>query len=646
MVQSYLEKNLEQIAKYDKELANKIRNHSNIQGDFEFSQTKCGDANLLLNGEPLHDEIDALDEANKLWNQTSNKNEDVTYFLFGLGLGYTLFKFAKEAKGKIILYEPNIDILRITLEVVDLSEILAKENVRIFQNLLQIKLTTEKLYKKDDNITMSFLNSYKKLYPKELIEFKEELEVIMSLFATGYKEMARQSLRWSLNSVTNISKVLQNEEIEALKGKFKDKPALIVSAGPSLNKSIEYIKKHRENIVVFCVNVALKTLLKNDIQPDFVCVVEANGCTPSIEGVDTSKLNFIMPPEVNPRMYDKKFKRAFNYYTENILTSDWIADFTQINCEEYKNRGTVSILSLWSAYMMGCNPIILTGQDLAYASGECYAKDSTYDLICELNEETKKYEIKPKDMEKYIAQTMDAHNNLYDRDVIIETIKKELKRRSEQVITVKGQNNDLLPTSSGYSLFIKHFEELTPLMRNVKLFNTSEGGALIRGYENQNLDELCQKVATKNVNTENTIEESLKHYTKPASKESIIKKYEKNIEEVQKCIKTSKSSQEILKKLNNQYKRTKRLSEDLKILLQKVHNNYSQIIQENFKTNRLIAGLLYKNFMEVEERLNEFETDKNTLNKLLDSYKDFFFVGNKHGEDALTELKKQKEATL
>mgnify|MGYP003300892789 CR=1 FL=1 len=52
--------------------------------------------------------------------------------------------------------------------------------------------------------------------------------------------------------------------------KNKDKTALVISAGPTLDRNIETIKKYRDNVVIFTVGTALKTLIKNDIKPDLI----------------------------------------------------------------------------------------------------------------------------------------------------------------------------------------------------------------------------------------------------------------------------------------------------------------------------------------------------------------------------------------
>ena len=60
---------------------------------------------------------------------------------------------------------------------------------------------------------------------------------------------------------------------------------------------------------------------------------------------------------------------------------------------------------------MGCEKLILVGQDLAYIEGQCYSKDSAYkDLICGINPETNAWEIMAKDFDAFV----DAINKMYE----------------------------------------------------------------------------------------------------------------------------------------------------------------------------------------------------------------------------------------
>ncbi|EAK9940617.1 DUF115 domain-containing protein [Campylobacter lari] len=52
--------------------------------------------------------------------------------------------------------------------------------------------------------------------------------------------------------------------------KCKNKSVIVVCAGPSLNKQFELLKANQDDYVIFSLDATYKTLLKNNIYPDFV----------------------------------------------------------------------------------------------------------------------------------------------------------------------------------------------------------------------------------------------------------------------------------------------------------------------------------------------------------------------------------------
>ncbi|EGK0995057.1 motility associated factor glycosyltransferase family protein [Campylobacter lari] len=76
----------------------------------------------------------------------------------------------------------------------------------------------------------------------------------------------------------NLPAVFQNSPFARFiyENKTKNKSVIVVCAGPSLNKQLELLKKYQENFVIFAVDATYKTLLKNDIYPDFVFTMDVH----------------------------------------------------------------------------------------------------------------------------------------------------------------------------------------------------------------------------------------------------------------------------------------------------------------------------------------------------------------------------------
>ncbi len=175
-----LKNNLELIAQYNEELVNMVLNHTNLQKPIQIIDSKSGDSNLLYDKECLHDNVDPIYEAIEfLQKATGNGKKDNVHIIYGLGLGYVFKRFAEKTDEKILLIEPNLDILRIVLEVVDFTQELIKNNIKIACDDNQFKKCSSSLsINYSDNFTLSATDFYRKNYQNEINAIKNGIQAI------------------------------------------------------------------------------------------------------------------------------------------------------------------------------------------------------------------------------------------------------------------------------------------------------------------------------------------------------------------------------------------------------------------------------------------------------------------------------------
>ncbi|GBF23500.1 hypothetical protein tpqmel_0904 [Candidatus Gastranaerophilus sp. (ex Termes propinquus)] len=229
-------------------------------------------------------------------------------------------------------------------------------------------------------------------------------------------------------------------------------------------------------------------LLENNIVPDFLCVIEPLNTQGQLEGLDLSNINLVLEPYTHPNIWRDSAKNKFLFPSHGNFLNNWLSKALGLSNEGLFSEGTVSYCALQCAKLFGCNPIILTGQDLAYTDSRCYAKGSAYEeLACEINPETGKYHIFPRDMEKYKKELL-GENSPKTPQEQEDTVKYYLNFLNKNLLTVSGQNGEPIPTQTGYALFIKHFEVFARANSHLELINTSLGGAQINGYKNMPLE--------------------------------------------------------------------------------------------------------------------------------------------------------------
>lgn len=589
-----LEQNLKQIKRYNQILAEKINKHDYLNKPFEFAYASTGDVIIHYDNHFLHSEIDPQQEALDVYSKIPSDSPDTIHILFGIGLGYLFKRFAMSVKGKIIVYETNIDLLRIALEVVDFSEELSKKNIMITNNELELEKAFEVLFFDNSDITLSFLPSYRIAYPEMTNKVVNKLGFLKGMYASNYKNLFESAHIWTISGLENLPHALNHSEVEVLKDKFKNKPAVIVSAGPSLDKNIDLLHKYRDKVVLFGVGTAAKAIQKHNLKPDFLTIVEHNNCTEQVRGVDTSDMYMILQPMTNKNFHNMPTKTKFNYYANNDFTVKWLNKHLDVDLSHYHNKGTVSLCAMFSAIIMGCNPIILIGQDLAYSEGNCYSLNSAYaNIKCVQDAATGKFEVTAEDMEEFCK-----HFNISPEEAKVYFLHK-FKDLTENLYFVKGLNGKMIPTNPSYATFISYFETAAAEMEDkLKLINATEGGAYIQGYEHITLNEALSKYAVDSIQVNKIVDESvltgrdLTKIVKPKVAEEITQ----IIEIFDKLVPVFENACSLILKLRKLIKNNRTQDKSFNNSLKDLINYFFVVEKSLIINNMLIYGLIFPEY--------------------------------------------------
>jgi hypothetical protein len=488
-----LEKNLINIEKYNKDLVNKIKNHS-ILGNFCFDLAKSGDVVLIYENFPFHSVEAPQQEALQVFDTIADTSRSAIHVMFGLGLGYLFKRLYLSSQGRIIVYEPSFDILKITFENVDFSPELADERVTVVTTDNELEQAIKKYYMFEDPMNICFLDSYKKLFPAKIQQLMDTVVRIRRYIDSDAHTLYNTSVKWLETGFSNFKKMMESEYIDCLKNKFQGTPAVILSAGPSLQKNIEELKPYKDKVIVICVGAALRAVKdKYNIVPDFSVYSDANepifNQVKNVEGLN--QVNAIIQPVVYKPVFDSNFKRHFIYLAKNSAFGNWLGNLLDLDVEQYENYGTVAINALFSAVNFGCNPIIFMGQDLAYSNdGNAYFDKNIPDLFG------------------------DKVN-----------------------VEVAGWHGDKVQTILQYSNYIKNFEDLLPeFSPEIRIINATEGGAFIKGMEHIPFREAAKTIPDRIVDVEQIIQDSINNYINPfkARKVLIYKSFKTHINAMNK----------------------------------------------------------------------------------------------------------------
>ena len=592
------EKNINALASKDKELASKLVSH--IVTDLPQLVQTNGFYNLVYKNIHLHNPENPLQEALEIFSQAQNEPVSI-HLVYGLGLGYLFQVASQKSAGTVILYEPDLNILKIAFTFVDFSGDILKNNVFIASTL---EKAGEYIYKKSNTKNIPLMLStmaYRNLDEDKFNNLVAELQRMVGSYGMDLRYTRQKFYPLLRKMIMNMPSFAHEIPLAEFKDFYRGKTGVVVSAGPSLDRNIETIKKYRANIVLFVVGTAMKTIAKHDITPDFLCIIEANDCSKQIAGLDLSGVNFITEPFSHPNLRSFRFKKTYTHISANQPVNFFWKDIAGINIEEYWSKGTVSYAALNCARILGCSRIVLVGQDLAYIEGQCYSKESAYkDLVCSFNKESNKWEITAKDFDNFCASL----SNSPDSEARVKTAKKRLQDLNNSLYYVKGIRGDMIPTESVYAAFIRPLKEFAEHFNDREYINTSLLGAQIDGYKNMPLEEALKGAS-------------------PIENRELVSDFRYNVEKIKENIKAAVENlktaevkihegEAFVKSLKNELKRHRAVNQEILKSLKKLSMNYYELSNVFAKQNLLFDFITTAERIDLDyemKMLKEFTPD-------------------------------------
>jgi hypothetical protein len=197
--------------------------------------------------------------------------------------------------------------------------------------------------------------------------------------------MERQPLLSNvLNNATSLSTAL---DATGLSGLLAEKPAIVVSGGPSLGKNISLLQQAEGKACIIAVDTSLKPLLTRGIKPDFV--VSLDPVEQNYRKIDGLPKPLDIPLVFEPGVYFKIPQQFGGYkFVARGLNSlgHWL-----LNCGGFGKRLGKAIsathLAFFLARAMEADPIIFVGLDLSFPDEKHHVDGAAFTWAPRYNQE-------------------------------------------------------------------------------------------------------------------------------------------------------------------------------------------------------------------------------------------------------------------
>lgn len=477
-----LEKNLRVLKRRMPNLFDAVKNCPESDCEYIVSDAKSGAKTLAIKKDgkiyQVHSKYDPIKESDQQLVNAKLVNPKIMMIL-GFGLGYNL-RSALKTYGNQNLYtlviEKDVKAFKTALENVDITDLL--ENPKCIWVVgirpTETFVVLNELIKKVGITLQLFLKTFQAFDNPVLTKIHGDYhQHILKCFKDAafniifnYGNCPQDSMIGLQSIMDNMSTILKSPGIQDLFGKFRKVPGILVSTGPSLDKNIEDLKLAEGKCVMIAADSALRTLHKHNIVPHAAVSVER------IEHVATmfkelpddykSKIWLAACPVILKHSYDAwNGPKIISY--RNFAHFEWI----QVPKGTLTTGPSCSNLGFKILEAMGCDPIILVGQDCSFASAE-----------------------------KTHADGASAVTNLH--------------LKQENLYKVKGNYSEFVYTNNIYDMFRKAFET-DMLTYKGTCINATEGGAYIEGTKIATLKESIEKYCTQAIDSLDVIAKNSKY---------------------------------------------------------------------------------------------------------------------------------------
>ena len=305
----------------------------------------------------------------------SNKAEIV----FGMGFGFHIEVLLSSFKNKkVFLIEPNMELFYQVLKVRNLEQIIEKSKIYVDEDVQTILNDIYTFYwdSGEGGIQCQPFEVYSEIFEDVWNELREKLIKQAQSFNVDLATRRISGELWIHNYISNSFKMADSADMTGMVGKFKGMAGILVSAGPSLGKNMHLLKDLKDKCIILAGGTAVNILECNGISPHFMMGIDAWQQEAEIhKKVKSDEIFFIYSNQVTPCSIDSyKGSKFFMNYSADTYTLELLKSMG-INSEVFYSGPSVSNTCFDVLFKMGCNPIILIGQDLGFTGGSNYAGD-------------------------------------------------------------------------------------------------------------------------------------------------------------------------------------------------------------------------------------------------------------------------------
>lgn len=519
-------------------------------------------------------------------------------FIVGMGNPHYIEELIKQTDKSIILliYEPLFSVFYKQLGRIDFEQMFEKRTVALvigginddgLESLVISMLQGDKI----PLMKYFVLPNYVKLCREQIKEFLDYLTKYAAKYCMGVGTNLFFSPFQAENFYHNVQYIRTGYKASSLlKVLPKEIPAIVIAAGPSLNKNIKELKRAKGKAFLIAVDTAVKRLLKEGIVPDMFATLDGMKTAELLnlteKEAEAKKIPLLTKVTAAKSLLDYHTGRKF-FINEGYRYVDRIYKMNDKKIEGFVVGGSVATFAFAYACHLGFRKIVFVGQDLAYTDNKSHADGTFQDEMPEEN--------------------------------------------TEKFLMVPGNYQEEVPTLSNLDSYRQWFGEFISewgKKYDVDFINATEGGAKIEGTRIMTLAEVIDQECKKEVDIKSCFDKLEPEFNQE-EQEKILAYFHDTPRKVREIISLAKEGRKIYAQLDklchsgNMDKRAyvkllKRVKRNRKKI--EDNENYDLLQQSMTRAEQIIRSGQYFSYDTLEEEGLELARQGKKYMELLEEY--------------------------
>ncbi len=313
--------------------------------------------------------------------QFENINFQSLFVIMGMANGMYVRELLNKLSdtNKLLMYEPCSELFFEVIRYVDISDIISDARVYLVVGEINIRLLTEVLVMKLDYSNMNILQyatlpNYEKIYTAEWRDIIEMIKDKVNNIVINRNTQISFKYELTDNMFSNYQDMVKEYTINQIRYALSDIdfdkiPAILVAAGPSLDKNINELAGAKGKAFIIAVDTALNSMAEAGVIPDISITVDPHKPVSLFQAECMKDVPMIVSQYSNSDVVEVLTCKKF-YSGEMDYMSRVYMDYGKEMAAPLETGGSVANNAFSFLQYVGFKRIVLVGQDLAYTGNK------------------------------------------------------------------------------------------------------------------------------------------------------------------------------------------------------------------------------------------------------------------------------------